>query len=315
MIIDSFGRKINYLRLSLTDRCNLHCRYCSPVVPCPRKLSLLPDEQLVLAARTAVRLGIEKIRLTGGEPMLHRNFFKISSDIRNIENLETLALTTNGCYLKGNIARLEQTGFDLINVSLDSADPRRYRDMTGGELKNVMDGLEMLLEAGFCTVKINAVLIRGFNDDPASVDALLELVRFCPADLRFIELMPMPGGRFGTEHYVSAATVLNQLRGRYQLEPQHNDGTSVMFRIPGFAGRIGFIAPVSRKFCNSCNRIRITADGFVLPCLHGRAEFSIRDLEPQEMERVLSSVILAKPASHSLHRGAGAGRIMCAIGG
>jgi cyclic pyranopterin phosphate synthase len=269
----------------------------------------------VLAARTAVRLGIEKIRLTGGEPMLHRNFFKISSDIRNIENLETLALTTNGCYLKGNIARLEQTGFDLINVSLDSADPRRYRDMTGGELKNVMDGLEMLLEAGFCTVKINAVLIRGFNDDPASVDALLELVRFCPADLRFIELMPMPGGRFGTEHYVSAATVLNQLRGRYQLEPQHNDGTSVMFRIPGFAGRIGFIAPVSRKFCNSCNRIRITADGFVLPCLHGRAEFSIRDLEPQEMERVLSSVILAKPASHSLHRGAGAGRIMCAIGG
>lgn len=316
-MIDCCGRKINYLRLSLTNQCNLHCEYCSPRDNCSLSSHMLEDRRVIEIAETATQLGIDKIRLTGGEPMLRRNFINICAEIRDLRNLKKLAITTNGCYLEKHICDLRQIGIDQINISLDTLNAHKYRELTGGELGTVLRGLECLEKENFPVVKINAVLIRNFNDDWESISSMINLTRDADLDLRFIELMPMPNSTFSLKNYVSAGKIMEMIKQHYDIAGKGIlEGTAKMYRIDGFRGRIGFIAPLSGRFCASCNRIRITADGTVIPCLHGKTEIPLGNLSSSEIKKILSEVIFNKPSSHDLKIGmASANRIMCAIGG
>lgn len=317
---DPFGRKINYLRLSLTSQCNLHCAYCfsekSNFVKENNKL--LTDQQILNIARIAVELGIEKIRLTGGEPLLRNNLIALCENIHKLEKLKALALTTNGILLPKYLNDLVSVGLNQINISIDSLDPKRYCSIThGGKLTNVLRAIEQLLKADFCKIKLNTVLIKNFNDDPSSIQALVELTRNNPIELRFIELMPMSLNIFSQQNFCSCEHVLKVLEELYgEVTYLGLVGTAEILQLPHFMGKIGLISPLSHKFCSSCNRIRITSDGYVLPCLHSARAYNIANLETEELKLKLSTIIQNKPQAHRLEQyKSEANRIMCAIGG
>ncbi len=311
---DSFGRDITYLRLSVTDRCNLRCRYCMPEEGCSRKQhdEILSFEEIVRAVRYCSELGIIKVRITGGEPLVRKNISSLCNEISKIEGIEEVCLTTNGTLLPSLAGSLRDAGVGRVNISLDTLSPDKYRMITRlGNLSDALAGLRAALDAGF-TVKVNAVLIGGFND--SEIPDLASLTMKYPLDLRFIELMPMTNG-FGAEAYIKSDVVLEMLP---ELQEEDSDGVARRFRLPGAKGRIGLISPVSDMFCSSCNRIRITSDGYVKPCLHCADEHCIKGLDDAAMRAVLREAILSKPACHaalSAERSSNAGRFMNEIGG
>lgn len=317
-MVDTYGRNIDYLRLSVTDRCNLRCRYCMPEDGICKKCheEMLTEEEMVMAVRAAAELGFRKLRLTGGEPLIKKNIVSICEKCASVDGIREVCMTTNGILLPKLAKDLKKAGVDRLNISLDTLNPKKYEYITRiGTLSQALQGVEAALDAGFSRLKINVVLIGGFNED--EIPPLADLTRRYPVDVRFIELMPMTENEeFGAKAYVPDSYVLTTLP---ELTPAEADGgVARLYRLPDAQGNVGLISPVSSHFCGSCSRIRLTADGKLKPCLHSAQEFSIKGMELDGMRETLKRVIMAKPACHeplSAENRSGAGRDMHRIGG
>ncbi len=317
-MVDSFGRKITYLRISVTDRCDLRCRYCMPEEGICKKshADMLTEDEMVLAVEAAASLGISKIRITGGEPLVKKNILSICRRIAAVEGIEEVCLTTNGCRLQEMASPLREAGVSRLNISLDTLQPEKYAYITRiGKLEHALGGLEAALKAGFEKIKLNSVLIGGFNDD--EIVDLAALTMKWPVDVRFIEMMPMyDSGDFDRSAFVSNEKVLEQLKDAVPVKT--DGGVAKLYRLPDALGNIGLLSPISDHFCGSCNRIRLTADGKLKPCLHSGDEFSIKGLDYVGMVEQIKRSIHAKPAWHgelSADHRSGAGRSMNEIGG
>ena len=317
-MIDQFGRDITYLRISLTDKCNLRCRYCMPEEGVCRRShhEMMNEDEVVTAVNVAASLGIHKIRLTGGEPLVKKNIVSICRRAAAVEGIREVCLTTNGILLPELAPALKEAGVKRLNLSLDTLDPEKYAYITRiGQLEHFRAGLEAALDAGFDKVKINAVLIGGFNDD--EIEDLAELTVKYPVDVRFIELMPIQDhDEFGESAYVPYSRVLEKLP---EAAPVAKDGgVAKLYRLPGAKGNIGLISPINAHFCGECNRLRLTADGKLKPCLHSADEYSIKGLDFDGMKAVFEQAIRNKPAWHgnldAVNRSK-AGRNMNEIGG
>ena len=317
-MIDKQGRDITYLRISLTDKCNLRCRYCMPEEGVCRRShhEMMNEDEAVTAVEVAASLGIRKIRLTGGEPLVKKNVLSICRRVAAVEGIQEVCLTTNGILLPELAKELRQAGVNRVNLSLDTLNPEKYAYITRiGKLEQFRKGLEAALEAGFDKVKINAVLIGGFNDD--EIEDLAELTVKYPVDVRFIELMSIQDhDEFGESAYVPYSRVLEKLP---EAAPVAKDGgVAKLYRLPGAKGNIGLISPINAHFCGECNRLRLTADGKLKPCLHSADEYSIKGLDFDGMKAVFEQAIRNKPAWHgnldAVNRSK-AGRNMNEIGG
>ena len=317
-MIDRYGRDIRYLRLSVTELCNLRCRYCMPADGVCKKAhdEMLTEDEMICAVRAAASLGITKLRITGGEPLVKKNIVSICRRASEVPGIREICLTTNGTLLPELALPLRHAGVRRVNISLDTLDAEKFRYISRcGELSQAADGIRAALEAGFEMVKLNTVLIGGFNDD--EIPALAELTRRYPLDLRFIELMPMvESGDFGPEAFLPCTAVLDRLP---ELKPVSPDGgVAKLYRLPGAQGSIGLISPVSAHFCAACNRIRLTADGKIKPCLHSGEEYSLKGLAYEDMVEELKRAILCKPSWHGAldaENRSRAGRSMNQIGG
>ena len=316
---DGCGRTIDYLRLSVTDLCNLRCRYCMGAEGICSKRSheeMLTEEEMILAVEAAAGIGIRKVRITGGEPLVKKNIVSICRRTAQVPGIGEVCMTTNGVGLPQLARPLREAGVSRLNISIDTLDEEKYRYITRqGSLRDALAGLEAALGAGFKQIKINAVLIGGFND--TEIPALAELTRRYPVDVRFIELMPMfDNPDFGPGAYVPGSRVLEVLP---ELVPEsHHDGVAAMYRLPDSQGCVGLINPLSNHFCGECNRLRLTADGKLKPCLHSPLEFSVKGMTRQEMEEQMLRAIAAKPERHvplSCQELSQAGRSMNRIGG
>ncbi len=340
---DRFGRKITYLRLSVTDLCNLRCRYCMPAEGICQKSheEMLTEDEMIQAVEAAASLGITKVRITGGEPLVKKNIVSICRRTAAVPGIREVCMTTNGILLPELAEDLRQAGVKRINLSLDTLDADKYHRMTrGGSLKQALRGLDAALKTGFEKVKINTVLIGGFNDD--EIRDLAELSKDNPVDVRFIELMPMyDGNGFEQDAFLSRSTVWKVLPELVSLSGEKTileeeimtkenitkeniakenmeNGVARLYQLPGAKGRIGLISPISSHFCGSCNRLRLTADGKLKPCLHSSQEFSIKGKTRAEMAEQMEIAILAKPQQRSalgFGQNSEAGRSMNRIGG
>ncbi len=317
-MIDTYGRTINYLRLSVTELCNLRCRYCMPEegVCKKRHEEMLTQEETVRAVRAAASLGITKLRVTGGEPLVKPNIVPLCRELAAIEGIRELCITTNGTLLPRLAQPLREAGVKRLNISLDTLDAEKYRYITrNGSLAEALGGIEAALEAGYEKIKLNAVLVGGFND--AEIRPLAELTRRWPVDLRFIELMPMLEGKvFGPEAFLPYTAVLEALPELTRVEA--DGGVARLYRLPGAQGNVGLISPISAHFCAECNRIRMTADGKLKPCLHSAEELSLKGLDEAGMTEVFRRAILSKPQWHgelSYSHHSHANRTMNQIGG
>ncbi len=317
-MIDKYGRQIDYMRISVTELCNLRCRYCMPEEGIVKRSheEMMTAEETVDAVKAAVSLGVKKIRITGGEPLVKRGIVELCENIAAIDGVEELCMTTNGTLLPRCARELKAAGVDRVNISLDTLKADRYREITRiGDLSEALAGIEAAFDAGFEKIKINTVLMGGFNDD--EIEDFVKLTIDKPLEVRFIELMPIGGGiQFEKARFISCVRVLESVPG---LEPLNaTDGVAVMYALPKAKGRVGLIRPISCDFCEGCNKIRLTADGMLKPCLHSDAEISIKGLNRDEMTEVMRKAILSKPqmrealdAENPSH----AGRNMNSIGG
>lgn len=298
-MLDGEGRLIEYLRLSVTDRCNCRCTYCMPAggVPMLGHRDILSFEELTEVVTACAQLGVRKVRLTGGEPLVRRGLPELVRMIRAVPGVEELAMTTNATLLAPVAAELHHAGLDRLNVSLDTLDAARYAELTrGGSLEDALAGLAAARDAGFLRTKVNCVLMGGVND--ADVPRLAELARTEPIDVRFIELMPMgPCAGWPKARFVPAETVLGAVPG---LQPLRRDGVAELWHAPGWVGNVGLIRPMSHRFCDGCSRIRVTADGRLKPCLHSAAEIPLLGLHGEALLAELRRGIAAKPAYHHM---------------
>lgn len=306
---DTEGRTISYLRLSVTELCNLRCRYCMPAEGVVKKShdQMLTQEEMLCAVRAAASLGVRKVRITGGEPLVKKNILSICRGIREIPGIRELCITTNGILLPGMAVPLRESGVSRVNLSLDTLDEGLYREITrGGDLNAALRGLDAALAAGFDRVKINAVLLR--ETGHPGIRALAGLTLRLPVDVRFIELMPMPGNGeavpfegsfFSSQEVLAALPGLEPADGRNL--PEWDRGTVArLYRLPGAKGNIGLISPISAHFCAQCSRLRLTADGFIKPCLHSPLEYGIRGCTEEEMRRQFLRAIREKPAGNPM---------------
>lgn len=320
---DSFQRPINYLRISVTDRCNLRCIYCMSadgVALLPHS-EILRYEEVLSIARAAVSLGMTKLRITGGEPLVRSELAELVSMLSHIESVDDMALTTNGTLLPQHAARLRQAGLKRVNVSLDTLREERYRAISRrGSLDDALRGINAARDAGLDPVKVNMVVMRGINDD--------EVVDFARRTLRdgwhvrFIEPMPFATGN--DPSFVPASEITERLLPLGQLEPclpGRGNGPAKYFRFPGASGTVGFITPLSDHFCFNCNRMRLTADGRLRPCLLSDFEVDLkgplrRGATAQELEELIRQAVAAKPERHQLAEGLlPSGRAMGQLGG
>lgn len=313
---DTLGRKITYLRLSVTDLCDLRCIYCMPEHGVPKRAhsEICSLEELCDMAAAAVSLGVRKVRITGGEPLVRRGVVSLCRMLRALPGLEELCLTTNGVRLPELAAPLREAGVDRLNISLDTLRPERYRSITRiGELSSILRGLDAAEAAGFSHTKLNCVLMGGVNDD--EIEDFVRLTQARPLSVRFIELMPMGAcAKWEKARFLPAGAVLDRVP---ELVPAGTDGVSRLYRIPGAAGTVGLIEPMSHAFCAECSRIRITADGKLKPCLHADTEIALRGLHGEALLDAIRQGIARKPERHALTRDgqSHAGRCMSEIGG
>lgn len=313
---DGFGRTIDYLRVSLTERCNLRCTYCrADEGDCPKK-GELSAEEFTRAVKAFAKLGIRKVRLTGGEPLLRKDILQIVENISAIDGIKELSMTTNAQQLNGRAAALKKAGLDRINFSIDSLRPDRFKAMCGGDLDLVFKGINDAMAIGLTPVKLNVVLIRGKNDD--EVDDFIEFTCNHAVDVRFIELMPMGAlGQDGTLRVnnielIRARPHLKPLAPRYPSQPSRD------YQVEGYLGRVGFISPHSQMFCYQCNRVRLMSDGKLRLCLGHNAEISILDAlkeGDEALQSVISQAILNKPMQHDFRENFVPNKNMSRIGG
>ena len=317
-MIDRLGRNITYLRISVTDKCNLRCRYCMPEEGVSKRdhADMLTEDEFITAVEAAAALGITKVRITGGEPLVRKNIVSICRRAAAVEGIKEVCLTTNGILLPELAVPLKKAGVKRINLSLDTLDPEKYAYITRiGKLEDFKAGLNAALAAGFEKIKINAVLIGGFNND--EIIQLAELTRQYPLDMRFIEMMPMyDSGDFNEKAFVPYSRVLETLPEAEAVP--HDGGVAKLYRLPGAKGNIGLISPLNAHFCGVCNRLRLTADGKLKPCLHAADEYNIKGMDFDGVKAVMEQAIWNKPAWHgdldAVNRSK-AGRNMNEIGG
>lgn len=319
-MIDRYGREIEYIRISVTDSCNLKCVYCWPGEEnCAQKCSdsLMPEEFETIV-RSLVKAGIKKVRLTGGEPLVRSDICEIVRRISGIPGVEDISMTTNGINLDRMIYKLKEAGLNRLNISLDSLRPERFRYITGGgEIKYTLKGIEKALELGMTPVKTNTVLMKGVNDD--EIDDFIQLTEKNPLEVRFIELMPI--GRFGEKNsdkvVVNAGIIADHPELLY-CGKSENGSSASHYRIDGYKGKVGFISPVSHKFCSSCNRIRLTCDGKIRPCLGNNGEVDITEVlrnDKEDLDELIRKIIYEKPEGHHFESNFSSSRIMSRIGG
>lgn len=326
-LADRFSRKIDYLRISITDHCNLNCSYCAPFGG-RMKLThagILSYEEICRLTKAAVEAGISKVRLTGGEPLMRKGVVELCRLLSGIEGLESLTLTTNGVRLQELAPQLHDAGVQRVNVSLDTLRPERFRKITGYDLlSQVLAGISMAEEVGLHPVKINTVVMRGVNEDEIEDFARLTVEK--PYHVRFIELMPFNGSGDHQSLYVPVEEMVKRVKrvGDLSLEPvAESSGPARLCSLPGAKGKVGFIAPLSYHFCGSCNRLRLTADGKLRTCLFSEKEVDIKGplragASIEELADIFRLAATRKPHGHSLDRTnieKHFGRDMQAIGG
>ena len=307
-LIDPFGRSINYLRLSVTDRCNLRCTYCMA-----EDMTFLPKQQILSleelrdAAAAFVELGIKKIRLTGGEPLIRRDILKLVTALSALPGLNELTMTTNGLLLPNMAKPLKDAGIARLNISIDSLKADRFKQLTRvGELEQVLAGVQAAKAAGFARIKLNAVILAGFNDDE-----VLDLAHFAIAnglDISFIEEMPL--GEISSHRrrdtQITSEHIRQQLAAHYSLldSAETTGGPSRYLRVADSDSKIGFISPMSNNFCGSCNRVRMTAEGRLLLCLGNEHNLDLRDIlrafpgDSARLKRAIVEAIGDKPERH-----------------
>lgn len=298
-MFDGFGRRVDYLRLSVTDLCNYRCCYCMPEEGVRKRehRDILRVEECVEIVRAACACGIKKVRLTGGEPLVRRGILDICRGVSAIPDIEELCLTTNGSLLPELAAPLREAGISRLNISLDTLRPERFRVITRtGELEQALDGFRAAQAAGFECLKLNVVLIGGFNDD--EIGDFLKLTLDHPWEVRFIELMPMgPCAAWAQSCFFPCGEILQRFP---ELERVEDAGVARRYRLPGAKGVVGLISPMSCSFCSRCSRIRVTADGRLKSCLHSREEISLRGIHGEALEETIRTCILQKPQEHHL---------------
>lgn len=327
MLLDPYRRRINYLRLSVTDRCNLRCRYCMPEegIPLIPHERILSYEEILRVVRIFAAEGISKVRLTGGEPLIRKGIVEFISRLARIEAIRDLSLTTNGVLLKELAKDLKKAGLRRVNISLDSLRRERFREIARkDEYERVWAGIEEALEVGLSPIKINMVAIRGVNDD--EIETFARLTLRLPLTIRYIEYMPAGNGsEWRQEHLLTISQIQSRLEklGRLIPIPQTEwDGPARRFRIEGALGEIGLIGAISHHFCSECNRLRLTPDGKIRLCLFSDDEIDVRELlrrgcrDEELRDRILRS-IEAKPERHPIntHPFKKCQRNMSAIGG
>lgn len=309
---DSFQRPINYLRISVTDRCNLRCVYCMPEsgVALMSHYDILSYEEIYTVVKAAAELGINRVRLTGGEPLVRAGLADLVSLISSIDTIDDLSLTTNGILLAQYAVELKEAGLRRVNVSLDTLKPERFRQITRcGTLQSTLEGIEAAQQAGLTPVKINMVVMAGVNDD--------ELTDFAAKtakdgwNVRFIELMPSSANEPVSSKLVSVSDMKKRIEAMGKLETSSvevGNGPAKYFRLPGASGTIGFISPVTEHFCFRCNRLRLTADGKLRPCLLSDEEIDLKaplrgGAPIEELKKLIAMAIATKPKGHRLADG------------
>ncbi|MFH2013139.1 MAG: GTP 3',8-cyclase MoaA [Pseudomonadota bacterium] len=311
-MIDPYNRTINYLRVSITDRCNLRCLYCMPVdgISKIKHEEILSYEEILRIVKVAVKKGITKIRITGGEPLARKEVVAFVHSLSKINGIKDLSLTTNGILLKDFASELFDSGLHRVNISMDSLDHVKFKNITrGGDFKKVLDGIEEAKKIGFSPIKINTVIIRDFNDGEVIDFAKLSIHN--PYHIRFIELMPIgSNSEWNKDRYISSQEAKDKIESFEKLCPIHKKGERAaarMYKFEGAMGEIGFISPMSDHFCSSCNRLRLTANGKLRACLFSNEEV---DLKPSlreshdnsELARLIDLAISNKPENHHIEK-------------
>lgn len=316
---DSFGRKINYLRISLTDRCNLRCQYCMPEDGISKTThdEILTLEETFEITEAFVGLGITKIRFTGGEPLARKGIVNLISRVSKLEGVRDLSITTNGVLLKQYAKDFKEAGLSRVNISLDTLNPEKYKKITrGGNIKNVLDGIEEAKRVGLTPIKINTVLIGGFNDD--EIEDLVGLTMDEDIDLRFIELMPIgEASNWAKEKFVSNDLILEKMKDLIPVDREDMSSPAVYYKLPGAKGKVGIINPITCKFCEYCNRVRLTSTGMLKLCLHSNKEIDLKTAlrENMDIKKLILESIILKEESHHLEDGEYITRNMNQIGG
>jgi cyclic pyranopterin phosphate synthase len=303
---DAFGRRIEYLRLSVTDRCDLRCFYCLPenFQDYEEPEHWLTLDEIERVVDLFGRMGTRRVRLTGGEPLVRRNLAELAGRIANLPGIEDLSLSTNATRLAREAMALKAAGVSRLNISLDTLQPERFREITKGRLDKVLDGIMAARHAGFAPIKINMVVMKGINDGEVE-----DMVDFCiehEFTLRFIETMPVGDtGRIATDHYLDLNTVRKRLGRRFDLIPavMQGGGPARYVEVVGSGVNIGFITPISRHFCETCNRVRLSVDGVLYLCLGHDDRLELRPLlrsgaADAEIEQAIRQAILRKPERH-----------------
>ncbi len=326
MLIDRFNRSINYLRVSITDRCNLRCVYCTPPDG-ERRLrhrDILRYEELLRIVRIALKLGIKKIRLTGGEPFVRKGIQEFIPMLMALKGLDDISLTTNGVYLKDNLEMLKAAGIKRINVSIDSLNRVKFKRITRFDyFSEVWEGIEKARDMGFYPIKLNVVIMKGINDNEVLDFGRLAIEH--PYHIRFIECMPV-GFESNSLAFIPNSEIEKTLVHKFgpliPVSPGQNDGPAERYRFDAGKGEIGLISPISNSFCQYCNRLRLTANGMLLPCLLSNIEVDIKDplrrgCLDEELIEVFLKAVDVKPKCHPLNldNNQKVHRKMCSIGG
>ncbi|MFC1813621.1 GTP 3',8-cyclase MoaA [Thermodesulfobacteriota bacterium] len=325
-LIDQYNRHLNYLRISITDQCNLRCIYCMPrdLIPKLPHKEILRYEEILRIVTVGVRLGISKVRVTGGEPLFRRGVYDFLSQLTQIDGLSDVSLTTNGVLLKDNIHKIKSAGIHRINISVDTLNREKFRQITGHDyFDKIWEGIELAQEMSFEPIKLNVVPMQGINDDE-----LIEIAGLSfsyPFHIRFIEYMPMGTAQIERDRQLLADEIKTRIHTLGKLTPVEkkiNDGPAERYKFEGAVGEIGFIRPISRHFCNTCNRLRLTASGQLRPCLLSDYREDIKGPlrkggSDSELAEIFLNAVRCKPSEHSLvgdQTNEFSGQ-MCAIGG
>lgn len=314
---DKYGRAITYLRISVTDLCNLRCIYCMPEkgVKKLKHDDVLRLEEIEHIADQFISLGITKIRITGGEPLVRKGITDLLRKLGNDRRLKDFSMTTNGILLDEFADELKKTGIKRINISVDTLDARKYSYITrGGDIERLKKGLDSAKNTGFEPIKLNVVLIKDFNDDEIEDFARLT---YEGLNVRFIELMPLGDSvLWASSRFISNQYVLNSLKGLNKVQ-YDSESSAVNYRLPGANGHIGLISPVSCKFCRNCSRIRLSAEGRLYPCLHSEMSLDLKTLlrQGRDIKGAVQEFIYNKPFSHRFENKEFANRNMIQIGG
>ena len=308
-LIDNNNRHLNYLRISITDRCNLQCRYCEPqdLIPKLSQADILTYEEILRVVRVATRLGISKVRVTGGEPLVRKGVYEFLSELTAMPGLKDVSLTTNGVLLEANLAKIQAAGISRINISLDTLDPAKYREITGyDEFSRVWQGIEKAHQMGFYPIKLNIVALKGINEEELADMARLSFQY--PFHIRFIEYMPIGRSDFSPDSLLLAPEIKNRISDLGKLvtvrENEH-DGPARRYKFENAIGEIGFIPALSQHFCNRCNRLRLTASGQLRPCLLSDHQEDLKEVirkdgSDRQIADIFIKTVRHKPSDHNL---------------